>query len=264
MTKIEDNIVYMQSEIAVFILVDVSSSMRGSRIAEVNKAMREVPAQLRKINDELLGSHIVVAPMAFSSGAWWLTSDDKPVDPCDFVWRDVQAEGITDMGHAFDLLYDKMTPADNGGWMKGRGGMAPVVILISDGSPTDNYQGSLKRLRTRGWFDVSYKYAVAVGGADKKVLTEFTGLADSVIDTEKLRRDLSSVVQAVVVSASKTASKYGSRTGTKLGANNVVLPSAADTNSEAARYNAAQVNQSLRDVDSRSDSEEIYDGDDDE
>lgn len=196
-----------QTEIIVIPIIDVSGSMSGERIGAVNDAMREVPGQLLDINDDSLEAELLIAPMEFSSGARWFNlTGNKPSKVDSFRWIDMKASGLTDLGAAFKLLNEKLTTEEKGGWMKGRGGAAPVIILISDGGPTDDYQKELAQLKKRGWFRAALKFAVAVSEADKSVLAEFTGNSEAVIDTEVIRKDLASIIKTVVVSASRTVS----------------------------------------------------------
>ena len=201
-----------QTDVIVIPIIDVSGSMYGTKIGQVNEAMAEVPAQLAEINDDSVDSTLRIAPMEFSSGArWFALKNDKPAEVESFRWIDMKANGLTDLGAAFKLLNDKLTVEEKGGWMKGRGGAAPVLILISDGGPTDDYKSELEKLKKRGWFKAALKFAVAVGAdADKNVLAEFTGNLEAVIDTEVVRNDLASIVKSVIVSASKTASQTAS------------------------------------------------------
>lgn len=201
-----------QTEVIVIPMIDVSGSMCGEKIGKVNEAMAEVPSQLAEINDDAIESKLLIAPMEFSSGARWFSlKNNQPAEVESFRWIDMKANGLTDLGAAFKLLTEKLTIEEKGGWMKGRGGAAPVIILISDGGPTDDYQSHLKVLKQRGWFNAALKFAVAVGDdADKNVLAEFTGNQEAVIETEVIRTDLASIVKAVIVSASKTASKSAS------------------------------------------------------
>lgn len=202
---------FAQSEIIVIPIIDVSGSMGGERIGMVNDAMSEVPEQLNAINDGLIDTRLLIAPMEFSSGAsWFQLHNGEPAEVDTFVWRDMQASGLTDMGEAFKLLTEKLTVKEKGGWMSGRGGMAPILILISDGGPTDNYKPQLEILKKRGWFRAAHKFAVAVGDADKEVLKEFCGFDEAVIDTNVIRNNLSSIIKAVVVTASSCVSQSAS------------------------------------------------------
>ena len=203
---------FNESEVIVIPIIDVSGSMDGDRIAAVNEAMAAVPAQLAQINDDTVDGKLLIAPMSFSTGASWFgLSNGQPAEVETFRWIDKKASGLTDLGAACDLLYEKLTVKEKGGWMNGRSGAKPVIILISDGGPTDDYKSSLDKLKNRGWFRAAFKFAIAVGtDANRSVLTEFTGTPEAVFDTEKIRLDLASIVKRVVVSASKTGSRSAS------------------------------------------------------
>lgn len=202
-----------QTEVVVFPIIDVSGSMAGEKIGQVNEAMSAVPEQLAEINEDALDAKLKIAPMEFSSGArWFALKNDEPAEVETFRWIDMRANGLTDLGSAFKLLAEKLTVEKQGGWMKGRGGAAPVIILISDGGPTDDYKTQLEILKKRGWFRAALKFAVAVGAdADKSVLAEFTGNSEAVIDTEVIRKDLASIIKTVIRTASQTASQGASQ-----------------------------------------------------
>ena len=254
MAKIEELSGVAQSEVIVIPIIDVSGSMCGEKIGKVNDAMAEVPAQLASINDESIDSKLLIAPMEFSSGArWFALKYNQPAEVESFRWIDMKASGLTDLGEAFKLLTEKLTTEEKGGWMKGRGGAAPVLILISDGGPTDDYQSQLKILKQRGWFNAALKFAVAVGDdADKAVLAEFTGNVEAVIDTEVIRTDLASIVKAVIVSASKTASKSASMSGAGGNTATVVADDGPAADEQAQAEAIANVQQALT-IDSTND-----------
>ena len=105
-------------------------------------------------------------------------------------------------------------------------------ILISDGQPTDDYKRELENLKKRGWFKAALKFAVAVAGADKDVLAEFTGHTEAVIDTEAVRLNLASIVKKVVVSASQSASQHASSSSSS-STSNVVTDNNSDANEQA-------------------------------
>lgn len=203
-----------QSEIVVIPIIDVSGSMSGERIASVNDAMQDVPEELKDINESLNETKLLIAPMEFSSGArWFALQNNQPAEVESFRWIDMRANGLTDLGAAFKLLNDKLTVTEKGGWMQGRGGVAPVIILISDGDPTDDYQPELEKLKKRGWFKAALKFAVAVEGANMNVLAEFTGNSEAVIDTTVIKNDLASIIKTVVRTASQCQSENGSKSG---------------------------------------------------
>ena len=83
------------------------------------------------------------------------------------------------------------------------GAYAPVILLFSDGGPTDNWEKELKQLKLNNWFKHAIKIAIAIGDdADKAVLAEFTGTIESVI-TVNDKHTLKALIRKVSVRASE-------------------------------------------------------------
>jgi len=77
----------------------------------------------------------------------------------------------TDMGAALKLLSTKLEMPP----MESRG-LPPVVIMVSDGVPTDNFESQLQELIKLRWAQKSIRLAIAIGSdADTTVLQKFIG-----------------------------------------------------------------------------------------
>lgn len=131
--------------------------------------------------------------------------NDMPAEVESFTWADLKTKGSTGFRAALDLLTEKLTTVENGGWMKGRGGAASVLILIFDGRPTDSYKNKIKRTKKRVWFNAALKFAVAVEGADMSILSEFTDTVKQLLILQQSRMTCLLYVKAVIVSASKNS-----------------------------------------------------------
>jgi uncharacterized protein YegL len=195
----------------LFFVVDTSGSMAGSKMGSVNEAIHDVLPEMKEISANNADAQIKIAALQFSSGSQWLY--DKPMDAENFRWNDLQAGGVTDLGEACKQLNQKLTRKE-GGFMNELAGSAtffpPVIILLSDGDPTDNWNKELDNLKGNNWFKNSLKIAIAIGSdANQDVLKEFTGHSELVLtahDPETLKR--------IIRVASKTASQIGSRSST--------------------------------------------------
>ena len=93
------------------------------------------------------------------------------------------------------------------------GGVAPIIILMTDGMPTSyDWEDHLKDLKKKGWFKVALKYALAIGiDSDEAmdVLTKFTGNSETVLKVytaEALRK----VIKVIAITASKIKSNSSS------------------------------------------------------
>ena len=213
MGRYDENI----SEIAtrtmvLFYLFDGSGSMEGTKIGQVNYAMKDIPKIIKEVADSAPNANIVVAAATFSTDVTWITP--KPVSPDEFMkqWRDIRADGLTNLGMALKSLNEKMSRraflGDNP-----MGYLAPGIIILSDGAPTDNdnWKKSLEELKNNNWFRSATKVAFAVGDdADQSVLAEICGSKESVVsigEPEKIRQYIKFVT--ATVSKTGTASSTG-------------------------------------------------------
>jgi uncharacterized protein YegL len=121
------------------------------------------------------------------------------------TWTDLHAEGMTSLGTAFNELNSKLSRKEF--LDSPTGNFAPVLFLMSDGQPTDEYHKALDILRENRWFQVAIRVAIAIGDdADKNILTEFTGNPELVL-TAHTPEALKQMIRFVSV----TSSKIGSR-----------------------------------------------------
>jgi len=161
-------------------LIDVSGSMYGDKIQAVNRAIHECIPELRRNNAENPFAEMTAEVITFSTGAVWHVPR-TPVDT--FTWQDVSANGVTDLGAAIDLLGGALDVQT-----MGRRNLPPVIVLLSDGGPTDNWLPSLKKFNGSPWGkpNRTVRIAIAIGeGADKQVLTEFTGNPETVLSADR-------------------------------------------------------------------------------
>jgi len=138
-------------------IADCSGSMgaRG-KIQALNNAIREAIPHMREVADKNPQARILVRAISFSSGARWHISKETPVE--DFKWRDLSAGGVTDMGKAFSMVADQLKIPP----MTDRA-LPPVLVLISDGQPTDDWRGGLQKIRDLPWGKKAVRVAIAIG-----------------------------------------------------------------------------------------------------
>ena len=104
------------------------------------------------------------------------------------------------------------------------GGVAPIIILMTDGMPTSyDWEEHLNRLKKKGWFKVALKYALAIGIDTREamdILSKFTSNPETVLKVytaEALRK----VIKVIAVTASKVKSSSASAAmGAQGGINN--------------------------------------------
>jgi uncharacterized protein YegL len=175
------------------------------KIQALNTAIRESIPHMQGVSRENPYANVLVRCLKFSSGAQWHISQPTPVDQ--FTWVDLQAEGVTDMGKALVMMAEqlKMPP------MTDRA-LPPVLVLISDGQPTDDFGGGLKSLMDQPWGKKAVRIAIAIGeDADNEVLQRFIGNQElkplQANNPEALVKHIKWVSTAVLQSASSPASQ---------------------------------------------------------
>ena len=92
---------------------------------------------------------------------------------------------------------------------------APVILLFSDGGPTDNWRKGLQVLRNNNWFKHAIKIAIDIeSGSERSVLEAFTGNSEAILDA-KDQNTLKKMIHKVSVRASEFQShskQVGDRT----------------------------------------------------
>jgi uncharacterized protein YegL len=154
-------------QLNVFFLVDCSGSMSGAKINSLNMAMRMAVPEMRKaaLGNPLVD--VVVRVLRFSDGAAWHVEGPVPVG--EFEWSDLVAGGDTDMGHALALAASVMPTLSAAARQ-----FPPVVVLMSDGQPSDDFEHGLRELLATRAGAKAVRVAIAIGSdADRDVLRQF-------------------------------------------------------------------------------------------
>jgi uncharacterized protein YegL len=199
-----DKVEIPRRTMVLFFVIDASGSMEGEKIGALNTAIQEVIPAIRDISEENADAQIKIAALEFSSGARWLTPSG-PVPAEDFSWNFIDAGGVTDLGAACKALNEKLST--KAFMQEATGSYAPALFLMSDGEPTDDWQGGLQVLKQNNWFKAAIKVAVAIGDdANKDVLKEFAGSMEAVLEVHNAAM-LKKMIKFVSVRASQVASK---------------------------------------------------------
>ncbi len=140
----------------VILLADVSGSMREYR--KIDTLNDCVATMIRSFADEdtRLGE-IQVGVVTFGGERAVL---HQPLAPAAQVtWADMPAGGRTPLGDAFGLLTDLLTDEN----AMPRRAFMPVLILVSDGKPTDTWEEPLDRLLASPRGAKAIRLAVGIG-----------------------------------------------------------------------------------------------------
>ncbi|WP_189968294.1 tellurium resistance protein [Streptomyces avidinii] len=150
-------------------LIDCSYSMQGEKIGQLNYAIREAVPEMLSVAQDNPAAQLLLRTMTFSTTARWHHKDPVPVEQ--FTWQDVQVDGMTNLGEALQLAARELdTPP-----MPQRA-LKPVLALVSDGVPTDDWKAGLRAVDATPWGRKAVRVAIAIGAdADRNVLQEFLG-----------------------------------------------------------------------------------------
>jgi uncharacterized protein YegL len=151
----------------VYLLLDISGSMQGEPIEALKNGISALITELRSDPQALETAYLSV--ITFNSTARQLTPLTELML---FREPELRAGGATALGAALRLLSEcieaevfRSSPTQKGDWK-------PLVFILTDGAPTDDWEAGLSALRSAGAANI---IACAAGAnADPKVLRQIT------------------------------------------------------------------------------------------
>lgn len=153
-------------------IADCSGSMTAQgKMASLNHAAREALPQMRKVANDNPNAEVFVRVLRFSTGASWVVERPTPVQY--FQWPELTAApgGMTDLGAALTLLARELRTDT----MPGRA-LPPVLVLLTDGHPTDDFAAGLDALMQEPWGAKAMRVGVNIGrDGSHDVMRRFIG-----------------------------------------------------------------------------------------
>ncbi|NDF62860.1 MAG: VWA domain-containing protein, partial [Synechococcaceae bacterium WBB_3_034] len=148
-------------------LCDCSGSMAAQgKMQALNQAIRQSLPGMAEVAGNNPEARVLVRAVRFADRAEWHLQEPTPVQQ--LQWRDLEAGGITAMGDALELLAGVLQSPP----MEERA-LPPVLVLISDGQPTDDFEAGLATLMRQPWAQKAVRLAIALGhDADLEVLQQ--------------------------------------------------------------------------------------------
>jgi uncharacterized protein YegL len=151
----------------VYLLLDTSGSMSGEPIEAVKNGVQVLVSTLRQ--DPYALETAFLSVITFESSAKQLV---PLTELAMFQMPDIQAGGSTALGEALSLLANKASNEVIKTTTEVKGDWKPLVFLMTDGGPTDNWQKGLADFKLQKFGMV---VACAAGqGADTNVLKQIT------------------------------------------------------------------------------------------
>ncbi|MBR1592584.1 MAG: VWA domain-containing protein [Ruminococcus sp.] len=190
-----------KKSLVIFFLIDTSGSMKGKKMGELNTVMEELIPEIRRVGEA--DTDVKLAVLTFSTDVKWMYS--APISIEEFEWSKLNADGVTSMGAAFSELSARMSR--NSFLNSPSLSFAPVIFLMTDGYPSDDYRVGLKALQANSWYKFGLKAALGIGNeANDEMLAEFTGTKDTVVHAYS-GSQLANMIKIVAVTASQIGSK---------------------------------------------------------
>ncbi len=155
---------------AVVLALDVSGSMGGQPIAELNAGLQELDKALKA--DKLASLRVELAMVAFGGS----------VSKTGFVIADafqpptLTAHGGTPMGAAVGKSLDLLRERKDTYKRNGLDYFRPWLLLITDGAPTDAWENAADRARQEEESKGVTVYPIGVQDADMQTLSRFSAM----------------------------------------------------------------------------------------
>ena len=185
MPNINDLTESPRKELHIFYVLDTSGSMEGAKISALNHAVEETIEALKTLAKSNGDAKLKVTVMEFNTGYKWVTLNGPEDLEEDFEYEYLEAGGLTDIGAALTELNSKLS---RHAFLNSiTGALMPVIIFMTDGYATDDYEKALEEIRKNRWFARGTKIGFALGDdPDVKMLSSVVGNSEAVIKTTDL------------------------------------------------------------------------------
>lgn len=210
----------------VIVLADVSGSMsENGKIQALNASLKDMIVTFGK--ESRMRAEIQVGLITF--GGMARTHTD--LTPANRItgFTDMSASGQTPMGAAFELACELLEDKER---IPSRA-YRPVLILLSDGLPTDEWEKPLERLCQAERAKKATRLAMAIGpDADEKMLKDFANDPEAPIFRAHNARDIHRFFRAVTMSVTCRSTSQNPNAAAPL----IIPPPADDSDIDLSNF----------------------------
>jgi uncharacterized protein YegL len=179
----------------VIVLADVSGSMaENQKIEALNQALQAMIESFAK--ESRLRAEIQVGLITFGANG---AKEHLPVVAARRIesMETLQASGATPMGQALTMAQQWLEDKER---LPSRA-YRPVLVLVSDGAPTDDWENPLKALKASERAQKATRFAMAIGAdADTDMLAQFANDREAPVFQADGARDIVRFFRAVTMS----------------------------------------------------------------
>ncbi|KPY31468.1 VWA domain-containing protein [Pseudomonas viridiflava] len=198
----------------IIVLADTSGSMAvDGKIEALNKGLKDMIASFS--SESRLRAEIQVSVITFGGSQAGL---NLPLTPAHQLqsFTPLVAEGMTPLGGALSLASQMIEDATRV--------YTPVVVLVSDGYPNDDWEVPFARLINGERSSKATRFAMAIGAdADEQMLRDFANDPEAPLFRAENARDIHRFFRAVSMSVSARSQSATPNQSTPL-----LIPSADD------------------------------------
>ncbi|PSL13089.1 uncharacterized protein YegL [Marinobacterium halophilum] len=181
----------------VIVLADTSGSMSiDGKIEALNQGLKEMLSSFA--SESRLRAEIQVSVISFGGDQAEMILPLTPAHQIEGM-KELEAAGPTPLGSALKIANSLVEDKER---IPSRS-YKPVLVLISDGYPTDEWQGPFERFANGERAQKATRFAMAIGSdADESMLADFANDPEAPLFRAENARDIHRFFRAVTMSVS--------------------------------------------------------------
>lgn len=177
----------------VFLLLDVSGSMSGTKIDTLNQCVKEMIKDFQ--NERMSEVALKLCVITFGGNGAQLHTPLSLLKDIEF--ENLEASGMTPMGAALTMASNIINDKEQ---VSGKG-YRPIVVLVSDGYPNDRWEEPLNEFVTGKRTSKCEKWALGIGdGYDANMLQKFLGDTDRKVFDASVAKEITKFFKFVTLS----------------------------------------------------------------